>query len=471
MSAWICAACMSLALPALAQSLDQANRPAKGVPQLLKEANEAYAEKNFQAYRAALQALHRQRPYNSEYMYQLVLAHALLDEKRAAYNVMLQMQRQGLSYDFDQAPETKNLRQTQLYQYLNGLMVEAGQPVGAAEPVASLDGSARLPEAIAWDPQRERFLVGTVADGLILAVNTDGSSEELLRADDRNGIWGIHGLAVDAARNRLWASSAAHPGFSGFDPVDQGRSVLLEFQLDNLELLRRHPVPVDGRPHLLGKIAVADSGDVYVADTLLPIIYVKPADAESLRPYFASQSLVSLRGLALSDDGSKLYAADAEMGIVVVDVKQGTPYNLEAPETLNLGGIEGLEFWQGHLVIVQNGIRPQRLLRLELDPDGLAVSAIAPLAVGLDIMDMPTHGVAVGDEFNFFANSHWGQRQDQPVTIAKTSLDDVAQIVDPEAQRLFEQYEQAKQRGDVRPMAPQQSEAKEQDEEPPGDSG
>ena len=54
------------------------------VPALLVKANSAYAAKDYPTYRKVLERIHEMRPNNSEYMYQLVLAHALLDEKRQA---------------------------------------------------------------------------------------------------------------------------------------------------------------------------------------------------------------------------------------------------------------------------------------------------------------------------------------------------------------------------------------------------
>ena len=441
----------------------EASKPAAAsvsVPELRKIANQAHLKKNYTAFRQAIFQLHKVRPNNSEYMYQLVLAHALLDEKTEALNIMLQMQQQGLSYDFTQTPDSKNISSTQVFQYLNELMIEAGQPMGNAEPVITLDKEVILPEAIDWDPQREAFLIGTVQSGSIYSVNSTGEKTELVRANNENGIWGIYDVAVDSARNRLWASSASNPQFSGFDPVDKGRSVLLEFDLETFELIKHYPVPVDGRPHSLGNIALAPNGDVYVADSILPVVYVKKANEAKLNPFFASRERVSLRGLAVSDDGLFLYLADYEMGLGVVDLVAGKAFNLSSPETLNLGGIDGLNYWNGSLVIIQNGISPQRILNLKLDPSGRAVSDIAPLAVALEIMDSPNYGTVVGDDFYFFANSHWGYSDERvkPIVIAKTSLADVANIVPPDAKRLMEQYEKAQSEGRVKP-APGQEKA------------
>ena len=86
-------------LPAMAQT-EPADALPDNVPALLLNANNAYAAKDYLAYRKAMERLHEMRPNNSEYMYQLVIAHALLNEKSQAYDVMLRMQKQGLAYDF-----------------------------------------------------------------------------------------------------------------------------------------------------------------------------------------------------------------------------------------------------------------------------------------------------------------------------------------------------------------------------------
>lgn len=447
---------MLICIPVLAQTpkqqpVQQAAKATIGVPGLRQEANLAFANKDYLAFRKAMVQLHRLRPNNSEYMYQLVLAHALMDEKSAAFNIMLQMQRQGLSYDFNQSPESANIRETQLYDYLNELMISAGEPVGTVTAVTTLAPDVVRALAIAWDAGREAFLVGTVSDGSIRAVAMDGTSELLIRADESNRIWGIYDFAVDPSRNRLWASSAANAQFSGFDPVDRGRSVLLEFELESMELIRRYPVPVDGRPHSLGNMALAPNGDLYVADSILPMVYVRKADQQKLKPYYTSKNMVSLRGLDISDDGKMLYVADYEMGIAVIDLELNKPYKLSIPETLNLGGIDGLNYWAGHLVVIQNGIKPQRIMSLQLDESGRGVSNVAPLAVALELMDYPNYGTVVGDVLYFFANSHWGSKnQFKPVTIASTVLSQVPEIIAPDMKKFLEDRAQMQERPPVK---------------------
>jgi hypothetical protein len=461
----------ALPAPQIPKPQNEVAKP--GVVELRSMANQAFTAKDYPAFRRAMVQLHQLRPNNSEYMYQLVLAYALEDEKSSAFNLMLQMQRQGLSYDFNQAPESVNLRSTELYPHLNDLMIEAGQPNGSATAVLTLNSDIVLPEAIEWDDQREAFLIGTVRDGTITAVTMEGAHQELLRADDSNGIWSIYDLIVDQERDRLWASSASTQQFSGFDPVDKGRSVLLEFERSTMKLIKRYPVPVDGRPHVLGNMALAPNGDLFISDSSLPMVYVKRAGEAKLKPFFASRNLVSLRGIDISDDGKKLYVADYEMGIVVVDLDNEQSFSLGIPETLNLGGIDGLNFWNGHLIIIQNGISPERIMRLELDETGQSVSSVAPLAVALDIMNFPNYGTVIGDDLYFFASSHWGLRaaDRKPVTIASLSIEAAPALTQPGMEKFMEQYEKRRKLGDSGAMAgglPDLSPGQEKEKDPDG---
>ena len=411
------------------------------VPGLLVKSNEAYAAGDYLTFRRALESLHEKRPFNSEYMYQLVIAHALLDEKTPAYDLMLRMQQQGLAYDFNANEGTKNIRNTQVYDYVNDLMTKATEPLGESEAVFTLPDNVRMPEALAWDESRQKFLVGTVADGSVLAVGKDGQVSKLLEANDENGMWSVFDILVDESRNRLWVSSAATPVFSRFSAVDKGRSALFEFDLETLQLIHRHPVPVDGRPHILGSMALGPEGDIYIADRALPLLYNKPAGEQKLKAVMGSTDMVSLRGITMRPDGSVIYLADREMGIMVIDIKGSRAGKLAIPATLNLGGIDGLYLWENNLIVIQNGISPQRVMRLELDESGVRVVAVRPLAVAQPDFDFPSFGAVVGDDLYFYASSQMvaGVEDAKPVKVLKTPLNASDDLVKPDMKYFLEQ--------------------------------
>jgi len=437
-------------LPGLAQAAQPraTQTTPENVPALLVKVNQAYAAKDYLAFRKALERLHALRPNNSEYMYQLVNAYALLNEKSQAYNLMLQMQKQGLAYDFSTSENAANIQGTEVFEYVNDLMKTASNPMGEAEPVFVLPESVVMPEAIAWDEGRQKFLVGTITQGEIFAVDSDGQVSELLKAGAENGMWAVFDILVDQPRNRLWVTSAATPDFSGFDPIDKGRSALFEFDLDTLELIHSYPVPVDGRPHVLGNIALGQNGDILIADRVLPLVFSKPADEKKLKPVLALKGFVSLRGVALQPDGRILYVADREMGIMVVDFGTSQARLLQVPDTLNVGGLDGLYLNDNHLFIIQNGISPQRVMRLQLDASGTKVEAVRPMAVAQPEFDFPSFGAIVGDSLYYFANSQGvGKKGSQkPVTVLRTPLDSNEDLVEADMQLfLKQQAERSKQ--------------------------
>ena len=443
---------LMLSAVSLADETEATAKLPENVPALLVKVNSAYAAKDYLGYRKVLQRLHELRPNNSTYMYQLVLAHALLDEKSDAYNLMLKMQQQGLGYNFALTDDSMNIRSTEVFDYINDLMIQASEPMGESELVFTLPQSLASPEAIAWDESRESFLVGTSTTGSIHAVNGDGQVTELLRADDKNGMWAVYGLLVDPSRNRLWVSSAATRSFSGVNKVDSGRSSLFEFDLERLELIHSYPVPVDGRPHVLGSMELRLNGDIFIVDRVLPLIYSKSADKKELRAVFGSRDMISMRGAAMQPDGKLLYVADRELGIKVFDIDAGRGGKVAIPTSLNVGGIDGLYLWDNHLIIIQNGINPQRVMRLELDSSGTRVTAVRPLAVARPEFDSPSFGVLKGKYLYYFADSQAVSANGKPraVSVVRTAVDgneDLAQPGIEDYRRILEESKKRKAEG------------------------
>ena len=375
------------------------------IASLESQARAAYEAEDWQRFAELMLALHQERPYKQEYMYDLVRAYALLDWKTEAYNLMLRMQNQGLSVDFNQTEDSVNIRKTELYIYLNNLMIDAANPAGIATEVLRLQAPPQDISAIAWDPSRNRFLIGTVREGAVMAVAEDGSTELLMKADAANGLWSVSGLAVDPKNNRLWISSASTPAFKDYLSVEQNRGALFEFNLETLAPVGRYNAPVANVEQVLGSVAVTDDQHVYVIDRAMPLIYRKTPDGDRLMPYVGSEDLVGLRDIAVTPDNSRVFVADTARGIFVIDpVAQQTSLMAHA-ETLNLGGIEAIEYLEGHLLITQPEMHPQRLMRLQLDATGAAVQNVNPMAVAMPGFDRPGRGTLRDGSLYYLANA------------------------------------------------------------------
>ena len=379
---------------------------------------EELAEKSYQdgQYLRFVQAtikLRQKRPYAQRYLVNMVIGGALLGRPSTAYNYMHVMQQQGLSYDFNSTEDTRSIRNTEAYDYLNDLLIKAGEPVGEVKVAFSLPATALQPQAIAWDDTRGMFLIGSMEPGRLVAVTPAGAMQELLRTGDDEEPEPIHGIAVDAAHQRLWVTAAG-----------MGRGALLEFDLETLKLRQRYDLPEDGLPHMPGSVAVTPAGDVYLIDQAEPLVFRKPAGDVKLEAYPTGKELAGLKDLALSAAGDKLYLANTDLGIVVLDLANQTSSILSGPDTMNLGGISGLMFSEGNLFMLQNGIQPQRLMRLELDTSGLNVLKIVPLAVAMKEFEAPAFGTIQGGTVYYFAgrNRPAAGKDPVPVVVLKTPV-------------------------------------------------
>jgi len=407
-------------------------------------ASKAHAQKKPRAFVKIMEKLHRLRPLDTDYMYQLALAYSLVGNKAGAYDLMLTLQRQGAAYDFNATEDSQNIRGTEVYEYINDLMARALEPAGVAEHVLTLADNVVLPEAIDWDPLNQAFLIGTIADGKVLRVNEKGESTTLFQADADNGMWSIYDIKVDVKRNIFWVSSAALPVFKNYLQPDFGRSALFKFDLKSGKLLQRYPMALDGSPHSFANMALAEDGSVYIADSQAPILYIfKPGDT-SPKVFAASTDLLSIRSMVLNKDNTYLYLSDYSNGLFIINLEDSQMRAPVMPETLNTSGIDGMYRWGDSLVVIQNGFTPSRVLRLQLDSDGVEITDMAPLAVSQPVFDNPNFGVIRGDWLYYFANSHWGKvdangKANKPVSIIRTGVKEALNVVTPDLDLFMEQ--------------------------------
>ena len=278
--------------------------------------------------------------------------------------------------------------------------------VGATRSVFALPGLDFLAEDIVWDGKRNRYLVSSVHKGSIVAVGKDGRSAELISAKT-TGAWGMFALAVDSGRSILWATSTAMPHFEGFTPADSAKSAVLRFDLATGRLQKRYDLRQTKRGNSPGDVAIGRDGSLYVADSRSGVLYVIEPGADSLAVLVGEGTFMSPQQSALSGDGRSLYVADYTRGLARVDLATRAVTWVSHPRNVALSGIDGLLAAGGdRLIAIQNGVFPNRVLALTLDASG-AVTKATVVAQDSKSIREPTHGVLMGDDLHFIANSGW----------------------------------------------------------------
>lgn len=325
---------------------------------------------------AILKRLVELQPHVGRRRYELAAQYAQLGDKRGAYDALIRLTGQGYAFELEKDARFTPVHGTEVWEYLVGHFQANRKRFGAGKVAFRIPDRAHLFEAIAWDPSRKRILVGGLRDGIIAFLSDEGHPEPFIVGREA-GLWSVFALAVDAANGKLWVASTALPIFAELNPAQAGISGVFRFDLGSGKFEHRYLLPPQAGAAITA-LAVGARGEVYAADGLNGTVYL--IDGAGMRPYLGGVGLRDLRALAVSADGRKLYLGDYDAGIMVVDLVKGKAQPLTVPSQLTLDGIESMQLWNQHLVLLQSGTAPAlRVMRARLDASGLRVEQVQPL--------------------------------------------------------------------------------------------
>ena len=371
------------------------------------------------------------RPNAGDLRLALATTYAMMGQKTKTYDTLLKLQQTGYGFDLTDNPNFSKVADTKAWSYIADQLKSNLKPFGQGRVAFTLPAGDHLFDSIAWDPQRARFLIGSARDGSILRVDEKGAASEFIKADASNGLWSVYALAVDPAGDALYVASTSSVYFKNFRQEDYGKAGVFKFSLADGRLLDKYLLQADQGPQTLSSIAVGAHGEVFAADGLRNVIY--RLDHGKLKPLLANPQLTSLRGMAVGGDGRFLYFADYTMGVFGVDLAAGRAFDVHYdPTKLALGGIDGVSWYDNHLIIIQSGMTPRRVMRLALSADGRTIIGATPLDAGHPQFTLPTYGVVAGSFLYFIANSQKNEYDDfgipkdvnriKPVEIFRTDL-------------------------------------------------
>lgn len=379
---------LSLLLPALAESQLLADPPPVVSPlerELAAVDSVEELERRLAATRGADQGRERVailtrlaelQPHVGRRRYELAAQYAALGDKRSAYDALIRLSAQGYAFELEKDSRFEPVHGTQVWDYLVGHFQANRKPFGVGTVAFRIPDEGHLYEAIAWDPSRKRILLAGLRKSDIAFLSEQGRPEPFIEGRSA-GLWSVFALAVDAANGKLWVASTALPVFADLKPEQAGISGVFRFDLGTGKFEHRYLLPPQARAAITA-LAVGKRGEVYAADGLNGTVYL--IDGAGMRPYFGGAGLRDLRALAVSADGRRLYVADYDAGVLVVDLVNGAAQPLAVPSQLSLDGIESMQLWNGHLILVQSGTAPAlRVMRAKLDSSGLRVEQIQPL--------------------------------------------------------------------------------------------
>ena len=278
-------------------------------------------------------------------------------------------------------------------------------PVKRAENAVEINDSGLLPEDIDFDSKTKSFLVTSVLERKIVRVAMSG---EITKFADSPSHWPMLAIKIDAARGLVWATEVALDGFSLVDKEQWGRSAVLCFNLETGKLIRR----IEGPAHTsLGDMSLSADGAPIVSDGQGGAVYRVVGERLELmndHDFISPQTSTAISGT------TKVFVPDYLRGVGILDVAKGavTWLGSAAKKRTALNGVDGLYYFKQSLILVQNGTAPERVVRVRLDRGLTHVLSEETIEQAEPRLGDPTHGVIVGDDFYFIANSGWNHLDD-----------------------------------------------------------
>ncbi|MBZ5594441.1 MAG: SMP-30/gluconolactonase/LRE family protein [Acidobacteriia bacterium] len=280
--------------------------------------------------------------------------------------------------------------------------------VSEATPVVSHSSSAftvpegdLIPESVAFDPKSKHFYFGSMNKGKVVRCSMSGDCTRFA-----SGLGVVLGLKVHG--NSLWLLSNS-----------DNESALIQYDLASARVVRKYPVT--GAGHNFNDLVIAPAGNVYLTDTRAGVVWHLATGSSDLTRL--PERFEFANGIAISPDGRFLYVSTFPDGISVVDLPTHIAAPIARPADLCLATIDGLYFYRGALVAIQNGFMTPRVVRFTLTRDLRAIERFDVLERRNPLFEGVTTGVVVGGEFFYMANIQDDKKTAfNPITILKLHL-------------------------------------------------
>ena len=367
---------------------------------------DAYQRQDFAAMVDAAEEALSSRPGYPAGLYNLAFAHVLNGEPEASLAVLRTLASMDIDFAVEGNDAFASLKGLEGWADFQDDIEAIRQPVGEASVAYDVEQGDFIPEGIGFTADGA-MLLGSVRYGNLLLVDKNGT-EKMLSNGARAGHWSVFGMQV-IDDGTAWFASSAVPQHVGHEPEDEGRAGLFRIDLKNGQIRARALLPDDGEEHVLGDVIQADSGSLYTTDSIGGALLAYDPEVRSFTTIIEPGNFASPQGLTPDASGEYLYVADYNGGLFRVALASGELQKVTAPIDVSIYGIDGLYRHGGYLIAIQNGIRPNRVVSLELSDDGLSITGHTVLAMNLPEFDEPTLGAIRDGQFYFVANSHWNR--------------------------------------------------------------
>jgi hypothetical protein len=243
------------------------------------------------------------------------------------------------------------------------------EPVPGAGEAIRFTSAPLAPVGLAYDAVSGRFVLGDRSGRkLIVVADRSNRPQDLVRADSA-GFHDIAALQIDDRRGDLWVASSAAPDGSG---------TLHKLQLVSGRPLKAFTIPQATAPVNLVDLTITRGGTVLVLDAASGRILSLHPGAQNVETA-AHINVSDPNSLAVGADDAVVYVAHRD-GISLIDLRSRHAAAVAMPKDHRVATLRQIRWHRNALIGVADENGAARIVRLELNASGRAITRATTLA-------------------------------------------------------------------------------------------
>jgi len=343
---------------------------------------------------ATVEKLMPSLPDRGAALYFLAVSKQHLHETREALALLKDCVALQEGFDPSGDPEFRGLKGEKEFDSLVERVHKDFPPVAHAHQALVTEEKDLIPEGLAYDEKQDVFYLSSLHRRKIVKITMESRVSDFVPAG-RDKLLPVLGIRIDPTDGTVWSATT---NFA----KDAWKTELIHINAQG-NLLGRY-TPAGPEKHGFNDLVVRKNGEVYTTSTSTHLVFRWSPKSQAFDTIPVSRTLLHPNGTALADDDHTLFVAD-DLGVVSLDLADGTSHDLISGPRSTLAGIDGLYWHNGSLVAVQNGIGSPRVVAFRLSKDGAHVIQTLVLENRSAFTVLPTTGAIRGNDFYFIANS------------------------------------------------------------------
>jgi len=382
----------------LAQGADQIRES----QELFNKAKIALQDNKVELFRIELEKALKLRPGQPIYLLNYAYSLALNEQYKDALDTLDEIAEMGLYYKISEIKGFESLKGEEGYQRVVKKINENNRPVGKLVSEFEVRDKDLLVEGVAVNENSSTHYLTSVHKNMVIKYEPKTNKLDTVKLK-----LSPLGIKIGPNHKFIWVSMAGVEQGSKTKKEYIGLSGIARIELEKFSLHEEIIIERDSTQHVFGDLIIDRDGSLFISDSKNALIYKFDSQLGNFNKISNKGDFISPQGLIFGKDNSYLIVSDYSIGLLKVNKKKGEVTHLKNLTKISLLGIDGIYRYKDDIIAVQNGLKPNRVLKLKLDEMESKIIGYEILYANGEVLDDPTLGIIKGDKFYLNANSQW----------------------------------------------------------------